>query len=92
MTTESSADSNGSGLPPLEPDHPMLDALREALGEILAEQQHQCGRERALMEAQAAAVVADMRAAIVTLNGKFEHVITDRLSALRDGEHARTQR
>jgi hypothetical protein len=82
MTTESSADSNVSGLPPLEPDHPLLDALREALGEILAEQQP-------LIEAQAAAVVADMRAEIVTLNGKFERVITGRLSSLRDGEPAR---
>jgi hypothetical protein len=49
--------------------------LREALGQILAEQQHQWKRERALIEAQAAAVVADMRAAIA-----------ERLSALRDGE------
>ena len=86
MTTESTADSNGSGLPPLESDHPLLEALREALGEILAETQRQWERERALMEAQAAAVVADMRAAIVTLDGKFERVVTERLSALRDGE------
>jgi hypothetical protein len=71
MTTESSADSNGSGLAPLEPDHPLLDALREALGEILAEQQHQWARERALMEVQAAAVVANLRAEIVTLTGKL---------------------
>ena len=49
--------------------------MREALGQILAEQQHQWKRERALIEAQAAAVVADMRAAIA-----------ERLSALRDGE------
>ena len=71
---------------PLESDHPLLEALREALGQILAEQQHQWKRERALIEAQAAAVVADMRAEIVTLSGKFERVITERLSALRDGE------
>jgi hypothetical protein len=86
MTTESTADSNGSGLPPLEHDHPLLEALREALAEILAEQQHRWKRERALIEAQAAAVVADMRAAIVTLNGKFDRMIAERLSSLRDGE------
>jgi hypothetical protein len=86
MTTESTADSNGSDLPPLEPDNPMLDAWHEVLGGVLAEQQHQWARERALIEAQAAAVVANLRAEIVTLTGKFERMITERLSALRNGE------
>jgi hypothetical protein len=85
MTTESTADSNGSGLPSLEPDHPLLDALRQALAEILAESQRQWERERALMEAQAAAVVADMRAAIAELRSGFELRFTEKLAALRDG-------
>jgi hypothetical protein len=51
---------------------PLLDALREALGEVLAEQQQQWGRERVLIEAQAAAVVANLRVEIITLTGKFE--------------------
>lgn len=48
----------------------MLDAWREALADVLDQERQQWRRERALIEAQAAAVIADMRAAIVELRGQ----------------------
>jgi hypothetical protein len=82
----SATNGDAAGLPPLDTDHPLLDAWHEVLGELLAQHQRLWERERAKIEAEANAIIANLRAEIVTLTGKFERMITERLSALRDGE------
>ena len=70
--------SNGkfaeSSPPPHERDDVLLEAFREALGAILDEERRQWARERALIEAQAQKIVAELRAEI-----------TVRLAAVKDG-------
>jgi hypothetical protein len=82
----SNGNGNGSGHPRLDPEHPLLEAMREASGHILAEEQHKFERERALIEAQFAATAAEVRAQIADLKSKLECGIAEKLAAIRDGE------
>jgi hypothetical protein len=82
----SATNGDATELPTLDSDHPMADALREALAEILVQHERLWERERAKMEAEANAIVANLRAEIATLRGEFERVIVERLSTLHDGE------
>src|SRR5215472_9897761 len=61
------------------------DALRDALGQVLAEERKQWRRERELIEAQARAVIADLRAAIAELSGEVRRELSKRLMELKDG-------
>jgi hypothetical protein len=63
----------------------MLDAMREAAAHVLSEHQREWGRERALIEAQVAKILAELRAEVVTLKGELDRAVAERLSTLRDG-------
>jgi hypothetical protein len=68
------------------------DALRDALGQVIADQRREWRRERELMEAQARAaeaqareVAAECRARIVEFERRVEEAVTARLAEVRDG-------
>jgi hypothetical protein len=86
MTSEHAAHGNGSGYPRLADDHPLLEAMREASAHILAEEKQTWARERAVIDAQAAAAVAEVRAQIAELKSQLERAVAEKLSAVRDGE------
>ena len=60
--------SNGkheeSSLPPPDSADLLLDAWRQALGETLGQERASWARERALIEAQAAQIIAELRATV----------------------------
>jgi Collagen triple helix repeat (20 copies) len=62
-----------------------LDALRDALGQVISGHRKQWARERELMEAQGRATLAELRAEIVELKSTLEKMVGERLSGLRDG-------
>jgi hypothetical protein len=64
----------------------LLEAWREALGEVLDTERRQWQRERALIEAQAQAMIAELRASVAELHGKIIERLNERLGALKDGE------
>ena len=68
---------NVSSTPPTESDaaNSFLEGWREALAEVLDTERRKWQRERALIEAQAASVVASLRADVI-----------ERLAKLKDGE------
>ncbi len=63
----------------------LLEAWREALGEALNTERRQWQRERALIEAQAQATIAEVRAACAEKLAALERQVTDRLATVRDG-------
>jgi len=70
--------------------HPVqLDALREALGHVIAVHREQWARERALIEAQAQATVAGLRAELIELRAAFrdemQRMVAERLATVCDG-------
>ena len=65
----------------------LLDAWREALAEVLDLERRDWQRERALIEAQAAAVVSTLKAEVAALRGDLSDMIAARLAALKDGEN-----
>jgi hypothetical protein len=62
------------------------EAVRDALGQIIANERKEWRRERELIEAQAAATVAELRATITELREEMRASIAERLAALKDGE------
>ena len=64
----------------------LLEAWREALGQVLDTERRQWQRERALIEAQAQATIAELRAAVAQLHGDILRMVADRLAQVRDGE------
>jgi hypothetical protein len=58
-------------------DSGLPDALYEALGQVLAEERRRWRRERALIEAEARAVIADLRATITELAGEIRQKSMD---------------
>jgi hypothetical protein len=68
-------------MPPTRSTVAPLDGLRDALGQILAQERATWRRERALIEAEAARVIAELRAANVEMQAE----IKARLTELRDG-------
>jgi hypothetical protein len=86
-------DSNGNGKRDVDlDDHPLgiyREILREALGQILADQRHEWSKERRRMETElqafaleAHAVIADLRAEVATIDHKFWKAIQERLCLL----------
>lgn len=57
------------------------DVLREALGQVIANERAAWRHERELIEAQARATIAELRAEVVALRAQVE----ERLAAVRDG-------
>lgn len=64
----------------------LLDAWRDALGEVLVHERKQWSRERALIEAQAQSTIDKMQAAIVTLRGEVLDLVRARLAEVKDGK------
>jgi hypothetical protein len=62
------------------------EALRDALGQIIANERREWRRERELIEAQARTVIAELRAENVALVARIEDMVTARLATLRDGK------
>lgn len=62
------------------------DALREALGQVIANERKQWSRERELMESQAREVMAGLRATIVELEQTVKAMVEARLSEVKDGK------
>jgi hypothetical protein len=65
----------------------LLDAWRDALGEVLVQERRQWERERALIEAQAHGAVNKMRAEIATLRGDVMELVRARLLEVKDGKN-----
>jgi hypothetical protein len=67
-----------------------VEALHDALGQVIAEHRALWRRDRELIEAQAQATVAGLRAELVELRTAFreemQRQIAERLAALRDGD------
>jgi hypothetical protein len=68
-------------MPPTRSTVAPLDGLRDALGQILAQERAAWRRERALIEAEAARAIAELRAQTVELRSAIEN----RLAEVRDG-------
>jgi hypothetical protein len=68
-------------LPPESPDV-LLDAWREALGDVLAHERSVWQRERALIEAQAAQAIAELRTRVVELERTLETLVQQKLLAV----------
>jgi hypothetical protein len=86
MSTETTISEQIGGLPPPDSkENVLLTAWEEALGEVLAEQQRRWARERALIEAQATATVAELCSEVAKLRCEFDQMVNERLSGLRDG-------
>lgn len=63
-----------------------ISSLREALGQVIANERREWRRERELIEAQAREAVAELRARIVELERDAKQSVSDRLATLKDGE------
>jgi hypothetical protein len=63
----------------------LLEAWREALGEVLDSERRQWQRERALIEAQAQAIIAEVRASCAERLAALERQVAERLATVRDG-------
>jgi hypothetical protein len=61
------------------------EALRSALGQVIADQRREWRRERELMESQSRETIAELRARIVELERKTEETVSTRLAVVRDG-------
>jgi hypothetical protein len=74
--------------PPIDSDAAdcLLEAWREALGAVLDTERQQWQRERLLIEAQAQATIAEVRAGVAEKLAAFERQVADRLATVRDGE------
>jgi len=98
MTSNNGNGQDESLSPPSDRDRSvLLDAWREALGEVLAEERHNCQRELARIQAEAEAVIGKMRAEIAELRSEnarliderldqVARMIAERMAQLRDGE------
>lgn len=58
----------------------LLDAWREALAEVLDTERRQWQRQRELIEAQAAATIAELRAVVAELRGEVRQMVADGLN------------
>lgn len=63
----------------------LSDALRDALGHVIANERREWRRERELIEAQSKEAIADLRARIIELESSAKEQLATRLAAVRDG-------
>lgn len=63
-----------------------LDGLRDALGQVIADQRREWRRERELIQAQAGQIIAELRAQNVELAAQLRAMVEERLALLRDGK------
>lgn len=64
---------------------PPPDALREALGQVIADQRREWRRELEVIEAQSRQVIAELRVQIVELHAEMRAKVEARLAEIRDG-------
>lgn len=62
-----------------------LDGLREALGQVIADQRREWRRERELIEAQARETIAGLRAEIADFKQLIRSMAEERLAQVKDG-------
>lgn len=67
----------------------LLDAWREALGEVLDTERRQWARQRELIEAQSAAIIARLEAKVMELERHADEQINQRLAAVTSGADGR---
>lgn len=66
------------------------DGLREALGQVIADQRREWRREREVIEAQARQTIAELRAEIVELKAQINEKVDAKLATVKDGEPGRS--
>jgi hypothetical protein len=71
-------------------DDTLPDDLRDALGQILAEERRQWRQHRELMEAQSARFAAELRAQVIEFRATLSGIVTERLATLHDGKDGST--
>jgi Collagen triple helix repeat (20 copies) len=73
--------------PPTDSDDAeiLIESWRAVLGQALDHERKQWARERELIEAQAKATIAELRAEIMQLRSMIESMVSARLGALHDG-------
>jgi hypothetical protein len=74
-----------SSPPPSESDSLISDVLREVLARVIAQAQDTWQRERKVIEAEAARIIAELRAEVSELRGEVTRLVADRLATVRDG-------
>jgi hypothetical protein len=62
------------------------DALRSALGQIIASERREWRRERELVEAQSRATIAELRERVGVLEREVRESVASRLATIRDGQ------
>src|SRR5262245_28596997 len=79
------AAGDGEGIPLPSPHNQevILDAWREALGEVLALRDREWKEKMRLMQAECMAVVAEFRAAAAEFRSSMEAMVAERLGQLR---------
>jgi Collagen triple helix repeat (20 copies) len=70
-------------------EHLLPEALRDALGQILAQERRQWRRERELIESQAQTTIANMRADITALQNKIDSLTHQKLLEITASVHER---
>src|SRR5215467_2795764 len=92
MTSNGKSESSLRAPPESAASECLLEAWREALAEVLDTQQRTWDRERALIEAQAAAVIANLRAEVAGLRAEVRDMVAaELLTATADGRFARSE-
>jgi hypothetical protein len=66
-----------------------ISSLREALGQVIANERREWRRERELIEAQARETVAELRAKVIEIERDCKQAVSDRLASLKDGANGR---
>jgi hypothetical protein len=61
------------------------EALRDALGAVIANERREWRRERELIQAQAAQEISEFRSRVIELESKLERKVDERLGSVRDG-------
>lgn len=84
------AASNCEGIPSPQHQEVMLEAWREALGQVLGRRDNEWKQQLRAINAESTAAVAEVRANVAEFRGKMEAMIEHRLAQLRqpaDGTH-----
>lgn len=72
-------------MPPMKSTAVPLDGLREALGQVIANERREWRRERELIEAQSRELIADLKAKVIELEQTVRTMVEARLAEVKDG-------
>src|SRR5215207_6720584 len=84
QTTPANGQHRSSG-PQMNTTHALPEALRDALGAVIANERREWRRERELIQAQAAQDLSELRARVIELEVKLDRRVDDRLATVKDG-------